>query len=214
MTDLGTLTGDNGVSEAWDINDAGQVVGGAQTSAGYTHAFLYYGGGMTDLGALVPYGDSSANAINNLGQVVGDAAPNAGTPSHAFLYSAGSMVDLGTLAGDDSGASFAKGINDAGWVVGNAWTGSAVHAFLYDGAGMVDLNDLIDPSLGWTLQNAEAINNGGQIVGYGFRGDNEARAFLLTLAGGAPEPSAWAMMLIGFGAIGLVTRSRRSPAAA
>jgi len=42
------------------------------------------------------------------------------------------------------------------------------HAFLYtDGTGIRDLNNLIDPSLGWELLRANAINDQGQIVGLG-----------------------------------------------
>ena len=32
---------------------------------------------------------------------------------------------------------------------------------------MIDLNSAIEPAPGWTLTNAMAINNAGQIVGYG-----------------------------------------------
>jgi hypothetical protein len=44
---------------------------------------------------------------------------------------------------------------------------------------MTALNDLIPPGSGWTLWYATAINNGGQIVGFGFHND-QLRAYLLT----------------------------------
>lgn len=71
---------------------------------------------------------------------------------------------------------------------------------------MVDLNSLIDPNSGWILQDATAINDNGQIAGFGlFNG--QTRAFLLNAA---PEPSAPCILAIGLGALGLlVARKRR-----
>ena len=47
------------------------------------------------------------------------------------------------------------------------------------GGVMSDLNALIPAGSGWTLENANAINDAGQIVGSGLRG-GKLRAFLLT----------------------------------
>jgi probable HAF family extracellular repeat protein len=74
ITDLGTLGGMRSYATA--INNSGQVVGYADTSASNNdearHAFLYSGGTMSDLGALGGIG-SRANGINDLGQVVGSS---------------------------------------------------------------------------------------------------------------------------------------------
>ena len=67
--DLGTLGGAS--SFAADVNDAGQVVGNAETAAGQGHAFLWtVETGMIDLGTL---GGRSAVArsINEHGEIVG-----------------------------------------------------------------------------------------------------------------------------------------------
>jgi len=53
---------------------------------------------------------------------------------------------------------------------------------------MYDLNSLIDPSLGWVLQEATGINDSGQIVGYGTGPSGQTDAFLLTPTP-SPEPS-------------------------
>jgi probable HAF family extracellular repeat protein len=90
------------------------------------------------------------------------------------------VKDLGTLGGPSSAA---YGINDAGQVVGGASTSSGVvRAFLYDRNAtpkMQDLNSLIPPDSGWRLEEAQAINQRGQIVGLGER-NGHTRAFLLT----------------------------------
>jgi len=84
------------------------------------HAFLYSGGSVADLGALlpVPFDDSIASSINNLGQIVGRSAFPAPSHTHAFLYDAGSMHDLGTLGA--GGESAAYGINNGGKIVGTS----------------------------------------------------------------------------------------------
>jgi probable HAF family extracellular repeat protein len=107
---------------------------------------------------------------------------------HAFFYDGTQMNDLGTLGGTNS---FAWALNDSGQVVGRSdIAGGAQHAFLYDGTGLHDLNALIPPNTGWVLQVAEAINDAGQIAGYGtFNGQTEA--FLLTpLGASSPAPPA------------------------
>jgi probable HAF family extracellular repeat protein len=69
VVDLGTLGGTS--SEAYGINDIGQVVGWAYPSGTTTwHAFLWSGGVMQDLGTLGGT-ESKAYGINSLGQVVG-----------------------------------------------------------------------------------------------------------------------------------------------
>lgn len=131
-TDLGTLGGPTSYASA--INASGEVVGEsdianhARLRSGIMHAFLYTHGVMNDLGTLggVRAGlgapESSASAINASGQVVGYSIIQ-GTGQHGFLYSDGTMMDLNSLV-DSSGAGLvitdAVGINDAGWIAGDA----------------------------------------------------------------------------------------------
>jgi hypothetical protein len=63
---------------------------------------------------------------------------------------------------------------------------------------MIDLNDSIDPSSGWTLAEAHAINDAGQIVGSGFH-NGAMRAYLIT-----PIPEPFTLTLSGIGAAGLL----------
>ena len=68
---------------------------------------------MTDLGTLG--GVSTAEDINERGQVVGRSTLAKRGEFHAFLWEDGTMTDLGTLSGLSSQA---YGINDRGQVVG------------------------------------------------------------------------------------------------
>jgi probable HAF family extracellular repeat protein len=72
------------------------------------------------------------------------------------------------------------------------------------GQTMQDLNSLIAPAPGWTLVEATAINDRGQIVGFGVNPDGQGRAFLLT-----PTPEPCTLALLAGGAIGLAACARR-----
>jgi probable HAF family extracellular repeat protein len=177
MTDLGALPGTDS-SEAYAINDAGQIVGISEVPAPLLrhHAFRYSGGVMTDLGTLPGGEESRAFGINAAGTIVGDAALSGITNRHAVLFSGGTVVDLGTLA---NGESFAKGINSAGVVVGlsDVATGGR-HGFIYQGGTMIDLNTLVP--VGVVIKNAAAINSAGQIAATGTVNGSTDHALLLT----------------------------------
>jgi len=167
-------------SFAFGMNNVGDVVGSSSAmsvSTPQSHAFLAAPGhAMQDLGVLgVSPGapdaqiSSSANAINNSGQIVGSSTYNhpASVPFnavHAFLTTAtGPMQDLGTLGGNSSSAA---GINASGQIVGRSTTTGevATHGFLYSGGIMYDLNNLVTGS-SMEINVVFSINDLGQIVG-------------------------------------------------
>jgi probable HAF family extracellular repeat protein len=183
ITDLGALGGEQ-ESMAFGINDAGEVTGESNYDGGNYlsyHAFLYRNAAMTDLGLLPGYEYGSVGAaINADGLVVGSSYATYYEHVHGFLFDGTTLNDLGALPGDDD--SQALGINSSGQVVG--WSGSVypkIHrAFLYQDGVMIDLNSQIRPRAGWTLTDATAINDAGQIVGFGTNPDGQIHAFLLT----------------------------------
>ncbi|HEX7847157.1 MAG TPA: hypothetical protein VF476_15255 [Chitinophagaceae bacterium] len=153
--DLGTLGGTRAVASG--INENGQIVGGAETASGETHAFLYENNVMHDLGTLGGT-FSNAIAINNRGEIVGRSSLANGI-AHAFLYKDGVMTDLGTLGGATSAAF---DINDKGEVVGLSVTSTGQpRGFLYKDGVMTDLG-----ALGGLGSFAASINNKSEVVGY------------------------------------------------
>lgn len=160
---------------AYDINNAGTVTGSASVdpqSVNPRHAFTYANGAYTDLGTF-PYGDASfAIAINNHGDVAGEAATYIdGGPNHPvnpFLYHDGIMTDLGNLGGIWTGAT---AINDHGQIVGYAGLppmGGNLYpqtAFLYENGVMRDLGGLVSDPDRQFGSTAKGINNLGQVVG-------------------------------------------------
>lgn len=118
--DLGTLGGSR--SYARDINDLGQIVGYAHLDDETPHAYLY-DGTMHDLGF-----EGSAEAINNQGQIVGNAFDFG-----AFIYDgANGLADLNSLIDPALGwdLAIAYDINEHGQITGLGVINGKARAFL------------------------------------------------------------------------------------
>jgi probable HAF family extracellular repeat protein len=121
---------------ARDINNAGHVVGNFSISDdGSGRAFLFSGGVRQDLGTLKQeHTFSSANALNNVGQIVGVSSNSSfsSADQRAFIYSNGAMQDLNLMIPAGSGwvLKIATDINDAGQIVGNGVKNGEDRAFL------------------------------------------------------------------------------------
>jgi probable HAF family extracellular repeat protein len=191
LMDLGTFGGPNsGVNfEPFQnvINNAGTVVGGADTSvltpepACYNpafptdcfiaHAFAWRGGSLKDLGTLSGGNFSFATAINQRGQIAGlsendQIDPFSGNPEfHAVLWQNDRILDLGTLGGV---SSFAATLNNSGQVTG------------------VALNDVPDP---FSLLGLGSVTTLTQT--HGFLWQNGKMHDLGTLGG----PDSWAVFV-------------------
>jgi N-acetylglucosamine-6-sulfatase len=150
------------VTEAWAINDSGNIVG-SYTAGGTTHGFLLEGGGYTTID--VPGATSTvATGINDPGQIVGSYT--LGGVTHAFLFSRGAFTTF-----DVPGASFTmpRGINDAGDIVGEYRSGGVAHGFLFSGGAYTTIDV---PGATFTAY-ASGINGPGEVVGrFDARGTN------------------------------------------
>ena len=210
---LSPLPGFNGLNSAtgfW-VSDSGLTVGLSEngidplTGGPAVEAVLWgTDNSLTDLGTLGGNA-SSANAVNNRGQVAGEALNTipdpytsnfnnfyigGATQVHAFRWTRSrGMQDLGTLGGTDS-AAFC--INERGQIAGMSFTNTTVNPatgvptldpFLWDNGTMLDLG-----TLGGTSGVAFAINNRGQVVGASnLVGDNGGHAFLWDREGGMQD---------------------------
>jgi probable HAF family extracellular repeat protein len=184
---LGALPGFNSSFTFW-VSDSGLVAGVSEngldplTGVLAQEAILWgKDGSITDLGTLGG-NVSSANAVNNRGQVAGEALNTipdlytsninnffilGATQVHAFRWTKShGMQDLGTLGGTDSAAFY---INERGQIAGWSFTDTTVNSttgiptqdpFLWENGKMLDLG-----TLGGTFGVANALNNRGEVVG-------------------------------------------------
>jgi len=145
--------------EATSINNRGQVVGYSFIDGLTRHAFLYSDGVMTDLGSTGGY--SAALRINDAGQAVGFTSDTWNGVANAVLYSDGAMTIINPFDGPRN-ESYARGINNAGQVVGEALTNAfTFNAFMYAGGASRNLGTL----RGGRNSVAFAINDSGLAVG-------------------------------------------------
>jgi probable HAF family extracellular repeat protein len=159
MKDLGTLGGNS--SEAYAINQAGQITGYAQNGQN-DRAFLYSGGVMTDIGARL--GSSLPNSygygINDSAHVTGTAYNSSFSVAHAFFYNGTTAVDIGSLGQGANGLA----INNNDQITGYSTTSAGVdHALRYASGVLTDLK-----TLGGDYSYGNGINNSNVIVGGSF----------------------------------------------
>jgi probable HAF family extracellular repeat protein len=181
-------------SEAYSINDSGQVVGTGVGTGGNLNAIVQggpYAGDLYPNSQIV----SCAYGINTQGQVVGYLHGwynGVGGPwqqsafmTDAFVYSAGQLTCLHQISYVDPNsaqaypATAAYAVNDSGQAVGWENDGtSGTHALLWN----ISTNTTTDLGTLGGNSSALAINNSGQIVGY-FSTSGGSDAFLYTGSG-------------------------------
>lgn len=164
------------------INDNGDVVGLSGCVTSNVYAVLWRHGKPINLGTLGGAFGNIPFDINNEGQVVGQSDLLGDTFHHGFFWEKGAMTDVGSLPGLPT--SIAQGVNNQGKVVGfsqdaNGDDVSSV-AFLWQNGVLTDLNTLIPVGSPLFLMEAVAINDRGQIAGWGRLSNGDIRPFLLT----------------------------------
>ena len=130
------------------------------------------------------------------------------------------MRDLGAIGDNDflSDRSTGKGVNIHDHVVGSTYRpyeGGALTqiAFVYMNGQMYDLETLLDATgTGYRLYTATGINDAGQILVDVEYASGKGGMFSAVLTP-MPEPSTYALILAGIGALGFAARRRKGIAA-
>lgn len=151
-------------SSASAINNAGQVAGQASTAGDVgTYATVWKDTTATNLGTLGGANSTSgAYAINSAGIVVGYSRNSDDPYMHATVWNGTVASELNTPGGTHSEA---RGINDAGQIVGTYYAVSQFRIpVLWNDNAATDLYT------SWNDGSALAINNAGRIVGGGYAG--------------------------------------------
>lgn len=155
----------------WGLNAHGDVAGVQFSPSGDGSPVLVESHVLIPVPPLMPNGNGRALAVNDRGEVVGDAmtplsAPFQGLVAHAYIWTrTGDSIDL---TKGSSGASFAYAINNHGEVVGYEMKGdeSGVYIWRIRPDGSVEA-ELIGEQR--SLSNtAWDVNDAGLVVGASF----------------------------------------------
>jgi hypothetical protein len=217
----------------YGINDQGAVVGVSGGSS-IVSSFRYVGGDFSEI--TLPGATSVvATDINNENQVLGywsDDEPQSGFTWSLFVETNGAFQNYDPPLGEAAAYALADDGTFAGWAMGQGFLhGSNGYEFLpIPGTsyphGLNNLGEIV--GAGFYYHNGKAkyfsvgpsdftiatgINDSGLIVGYyhDYR-DGVERGFMFERVElrdiGIPEPSTWALMILGFCTVGMMARQR------
>ncbi len=177
---------------------------GAMVISDPSNANLFY---VTPTGTLLSINGGPHKYTNDGGVLMneqGTVAGYLGTDTdllHAYTWNA--ATGLTDLTPGDNDSSWAFGINNLGEAVGGAsLDGGPVFPFLYENGNLIDITTMLDASgAGWSNLDLKAINDNGQITGYGTF-DGQTEAFLLSPSQSSPnfatpEPTSASLLLLG-----------------
>jgi hypothetical protein len=97
-----------------------------------------------------------------------------------------------------------------GWIIGNGTSPSGI-SFLFDGTTYVNVNPV--PNQGWTEYSFDVTATGHDTFSVDFFNDpsyDGLDSFAVTnVTSAVPEPSTWAMMILGFFGVGFMAYRRK-----
>ena len=187
LVDLGELQSRN-VTAANGVNDAGWVVGYAQTQVSDRRGILLRGlndtTGFEDLGTIGTTGArSEAIGINVLNQVVGYSVPAPNSSREATLWKDETLGSLKTTLNPLGDDSVAVALTDLGDIVGHLRVGLNRRGFrLLTGTAPTTLN----PVSGFLNSEAYALNLSGSAVGVSYSTAGNEIATLWAAGSGTP----------------------------
>jgi len=212
----------NSGTQASDINNLGIVVGTSGVGS-----FLY----DSNTGIYTPFSGRGANAINDLGQIVGQNYFFDGTTFHTINFpgadstTVGGLNNAGELVGTyrigntsygfiDNAGTFTSisvpgafgtsvtGVNNAGELVGYYFDSGGRHAFVQSQSKLITF-DLPQHAPEDNFTTGADINDYGQVTGYWQRG-----ATVSFVATPTPEPATLGLVGTGLLMLGGFARSR------
>jgi probable HAF family extracellular repeat protein len=163
VSDLGTLGGVT--SAAWDVNNAGKVVGTSTDADGHLRGFIW-DGSLTGIAPLAGDEQAQAFAINESGVVATMSFDLGEIPTNGLLWADGATTDVSGIA--------ARGINAAGTTVGHVSV-SVPNEGVYERAAKWDSGVTTQlGTLGGDFSYAYAIDDAGRAVGMSLLTGNQA----------------------------------------
>jgi probable HAF family extracellular repeat protein len=188
---------------AYGINNRDQIVG--VYSASSNQPFFLHGGSYSPLNP--PYSDAVPTGITNTSQVVGFGIGGSEGGDIGWVDTGGTYTPIEVPSALNT---VAWGINSKGEIVGGFNCGNlkcGTSNFIEQGYLYRDgIYTIINDPLAAINTEAFGVNDKGQIVGWYDNG----YGFLASPS--VPEPSTWAMMLLGFAGLGFVTYRRQQKA--
>jgi probable HAF family extracellular repeat protein len=185
-------------SIAYGINNNGVVVGRDETGGSRALGFVWQAGAFTHL----PMGGNSnadqgnPQAINDAGIIAGDVRHGFYDHKAAYWTADRQVVVVGDLPGGSINGYF-NDINNHNVAAGYSQSdgNQQYAAFVWDAqSGLQRLNDMLHPeSQGWDLRIAYALNDRGQIVGWGRDPNGRTAGWIATPV---PEPGAILLALV------------------
>ena len=159
-TDIGLPGGGFSGCEAWDVNDAGQVVGRVEALNAGGAAFVWQNGTFTLVG---PQGEKGGEltAVNKKGHAIGDVFASKG-----WYWDGKELHTIPPSGGLDM--TYPTAINERDEIVGRGDGASGLTILKYADGNLVDLVPLIEGAEQWKLADGlpTGIDEHGRISGY------------------------------------------------